>query len=242
VSVHSLRSAIQFLTVVPIGRHDAPPANRLGRAYFPLVGALIGLPAGVIYVLAAPHLGRLFAAAAAVATVAVLTGGLHLDGLADAADGLLGGGTAERRLEIMRDPRVGSFGVIALVLVLVSDVSLLSTMSPARAMAGLLVAGAISRLAVLAVILSIPHARSDGLGVAVAGGHRARDLAVGALLTVIVCLIDPRRSAVAVALAMIATLLVVRFAQRRIGGATGDVYGACSELCQLAVLAAFAAT
>jgi adenosylcobinamide-GDP ribazoletransferase len=241
VSAHSLRSAIQFLTVMPVGRGDAPPASRLGRAYFPLVGALIGLAAGVIYALAAALLGRLFAAAAAVATAALLSGGLHLDGLADAADGLLGGGTAERQLEIMRDPRVGSFGVIALVLVLVGDISLLSTMSPGRAMAGLLVAGAISRLAVLAVIVSIPYARSEGLGVAVAGGHRARDLVVGASVTVMVCLIDPRRSAVAVALSMVAALLVIGLAQRRIGGATGDVYGACSELCQLAVLVAFVA-
>jgi len=239
MSVQSLRSAIQFLTVVPVGRTDAPSLNRLGRAYFPLVGTLVGLVAGVVFAVAAPILGRLFAATAALGTAALLTGGLHLDGLADATDGLLGGGSAERRLEIMRDPRVGSFGVIALVLVLVGDVSLLSAMAPARAIAGLLVAGTISRLAVLAVIVSIPYVRSDGLGVAVAGGRKVRDLAVGMLLTVIVCLIDPRRSAVAIALSAVAALLVVGWAHRQMGGATGDVYGACAELCQLAGLAAF---
>ncbi len=239
--MRSLRSAIQFLTVVPVGHADAPAADRLGRAYFPLIGALVGLAAGVIFTFAAPIVGRLSAAAAAVATAALLTGGLHLDGLADTADGLLGGRTAERRLEIMRDPRVGSFGVIALVLVLVGDVSLLSTMSGARALAGLLVAGGISRLALLAVVVSVPYVRSDGLGVAVVGGRKVRDLAVGTLITVIVCLVDPRRSAIAIAAGALATLLVVQLAQRRISGATGDVYGACAELSNLAVLAVFAA-
>lgn len=239
--MRSLRSAVQFLTVVPLGRPESQPADRLGRPFFPLVGAAVGLVAGAVYALAAAIGSPLFAGAAAVAAGALLTGGLHLDGVADAADGLLGGSTAERRLEIMRDPRVGSFGVIALVLVIAGDVALLSAMTPARALIGMVVAGAISRLAMLAVVVLLPCARSDGLGVAASGGRRARDLIIGALLTGIVCLIDPRRSAVALAAGAVVTLLVAGLALRRIGGATGDVYGACAEISQLAVLAVFAA-
>jgi adenosylcobinamide-GDP ribazoletransferase len=239
--LRSLRSAIGFLTVVPVGHSEAAPADLLGRAWFPLVGALVGGLAGLIFTLFAPVLGRLFAAVAAVATAALLTGGLHLDGLADAADGLLGGRTVERRLEIMRDPRLGSFGVIALVLVLAGEISLLSTMAPARAVAALVVAGAISRLALLAVLVSLPYVRSEGLGIAVAGGRKRRDLALGALLTVVVFAVDPRRSAIALAAGGLAALAVAGLARRRIGGATGDVYGACTELSSLAALAAFAA-
>jgi adenosylcobinamide-GDP ribazoletransferase len=242
VTLRALRSAVGLLTVVPVAGSDAPPADQLGRALFPLVGAGVGLAAGTAYVVAAAVFTPLVAAVAAVAAGAALTGGLHLDGLADSADGLLGkGGTPARRLEIMRDPRVGSYGAIALALVIAADVALLSAMTPRRALLALLVAGAISRLAVLATVVALPDARRDGLGIAVTGGRRARDLAVGAVITAVVLLIDPRRAVPALVAGAIAALLVAGLARRRIGGATGDVYGACAEICQLAALAVFAA-
>jgi adenosylcobinamide-GDP ribazoletransferase len=205
------------------------------------VGALVGLGAGAIFALASTVLPPLAAGTAAVASAAILTGGLHLDGLADTADGLLAVGSPGRRLEIMRDPRLGSFGVTALVLVVVGDIALLAAMPPARALAGLAVAGALSRLALLGVIALVPYVRLDGLGVAATGGRRLVDLAVGALLTLAVCLLDVRRSLLAALAVAIATALVVGLALRRIGGATGDVYGACTEIAQLAALIVFAA-
>lgn len=240
MSVRSLRSAVEFLTVLPLRRTDAPPADRLGRALFPAVGALVGLVAGVVFVLVSAFLPRLVAGAAAVAAAALLTGGLHLDGLADAADGLLGGGSVERRLEIMRDPRLGSFGAIALILVVLAEIALLSAMSPFRGLEGLVVAGALSRLAVLVTIMSLPYVRSDGLGVAVTGGRRRLDLVIGSACALIVCLLDVRRALIALVLVALTSLLVSGLARRRIGGATGDVYGACSEMGQLAALVAFA--
>src|SRR5213078_3591118 len=97
-TIRSLRAAVSFLTVLPVANVDGSPGERLGRAYFPAIGALIVL-----------------AAAGGVAVLSVLTGAMHLDGLADSADGLLGGGDVTRRLENMRDPRLGSFGVTAIV-------------------------------------------------------------------------------------------------------------------------------
>lgn len=241
MSLNSLRSAVGFLTVVPVARAGADPGDHLGRAYFPAVGAVVGLAAGIVFVVGAAVMTPLVAAVAAVAAGVLLTGGLHLDGLADAADGLLGGGNPERRLEIMRDPRVGSFGAIALVLVLVGDVAALSAMTPARALAALIVAGAISRLAMLAVVAFVSYPRTEGLGIAAIGGHRVADLAIGCLVTLLVCLLDPRHALVGGLLVAITTLIVVRLARRRIGGATGDVYGACTEIGQLAALLAFAA-
>ena len=241
MSLRSLRSAVEFLTVVPLGSMSRPPGGRLGRAYFPAVGAVVGLGAGVVFALTSVVLPPLAAATAAVAWAAVLTGGLHLDGLADTADGLLAVSSPERRLEIMRDPRLGSFGVIALVLVVIGDIALLAAMPPARALAGLVVAGALSRLALLGLVALIPYVRADGLGVAATGGRRFVDLAVGAVLTLAVCLVDVRRSLLAALAVAIATALVVGLALRRIGGATGDVYGACTEIGQLAALIVFAA-
>jgi adenosylcobinamide-GDP ribazoletransferase len=229
-----------FLTIVPAGRSGGVPDDRLGRAYFPAIGALVGLSAGCLFVLAATVSGSLVAAVAAVAAGALLTGGLHLDGLADSADGLLGGASRERRLEIMRDPRLGSFGAIALVLVLIGDVAALSQMSPLRALTALVAAGALSRLAMLAVVALVPYVRSEGLGLMVQGKHRALDIAIGVVFAAIASALGGSRALVALLLVALTAALVVLLAMRRLGGATGDVYGACAELCQLAALLAFA--
>jgi adenosylcobinamide-GDP ribazoletransferase len=241
MSLGAFRSAVAFLTVVPVAARGGDPGDRLGRAYFPLVGALVGLAAGCVFIVTAALTAPLLAAVAAVATLAVLTGGLHLDGVADAADGLLGGRARERRLEIMRDPRVGSFGAVALTLVLLGDAAALSAMTPSRALVALIVAGALSRFGMLVVIVAVPAARDDGLGPAAAGGHRALALVIGGLVTVIACALDIRRSAIGAVMVALVVVAVAGLAVRRIGGATGDVYGACAELGQLAALLAFAA-
>ena len=241
MSIRSLRSAVAFLTVIPAADSTGSPGERLGRAYFPIVGALVGLVAGIAFVVISAIAGPLLAGVAAAAAMALLTGGLHLDGLADAADGLLGAGSRERRLEVMRDPRVGSFGAVALVLVVVGDVAALSSMTAARALVALVIAGAISRLAILAVVVSGPYLREPGLGTAAQGGNRIFDLLLGAGLTVAVCLLDPRRAAVAALVVALVAIVTVTLARRRIGGVTGDIYGAVNEVSLLAALVAFAA-
>jgi adenosylcobinamide-GDP ribazoletransferase len=212
----------------------------LGRPWFPLVGLVLGglawLPDWGATRVATPLLG----AVAAVALLAVVTGALHLDGLADAADGLLGGSTPERRLEIMRDSRVGSFGVVALILVLAGDIAALAGLTPSLALAALLMACAASRLALVAVIAWVPYVRATGLGVAARGGRPVVDLAVAALLAALPLLLDWRRGLLAAALVALSTLGVVLLARSRIGGATGDVYGAVVEVGQLAGLLGFA--
>jgi len=240
VKVRSLRAAMSFLTVLPVANADGSPGERLGRAYFPAIGALVGLAAAAVFVVTSAIATPLLAAAAAVATLSALTGAIHLDGLADSADGLLARGDVARRLEVMRDPRLGSYGVTAIVLVLVLEVAALSSTSPARAIAALVIAGALSRLATLSVLVFTPYVRSTGLGVAAWDSkHRAIDLAVGAAGTAIVCLLDWRRALIAVVLVSLTALLVVVLARRRIGGATGDVCGATAELCELATLMVF---
>ncbi|HEY3195112.1 MAG TPA: adenosylcobinamide-GDP ribazoletransferase [Candidatus Dormibacteraeota bacterium] len=239
MSIRSVRSAMAFLTVIPVASAKGEPGERLGRAYFPLIGALVGLVAGGAFVAVQAIATPLVAAVAATATLALLTGGLHLDGLADAADGLLGGGDVARRLEVMRDPRVGSFGATAIVLVLVGDVAALSALSPAVAVVALVVAGALSRWAMLAMVTLMPYVRDSGLGTAAWGSHRKFDLVLGTALAAIACLLDWRRALVAALLVSLAALVVAALARRRIGGATGDVYGATAEICQLAALTAF---
>ena len=241
MSVRSLRAAVSFLTVLPVANADGSPGARLGRAYFPAVGALIGLVAAIALVLTEAATTPLLGAAAAVAVLAMLTGAIHLDGLADSADGLLGRGDAARRLEVMRDPRLGSYGVAAIVVLLLLEVATLSSMAPVRAGVALVVAGAMSRLATLAVIGFVPYVRTSGLGVAAWDArHRFLDLGIGLASTAIVCVLDWRRALVAVPVVALVTLSLAVLARRRIGGATGDVCGAAAELAQLAVLLVFA--
>lgn len=241
MSIRSLRAAVSFLTVLPVANADGSPGERLGRAYFPAIGALIGLAAGVVFVVASALTTPLFGSAAAVATLALLTGAIHLDGLADSADGLFGRGDRARRLEVMRDPRLGSYGVTAIIVVLVLDVAAISSMSPRMALAGLVIAGALSRLATLSVIAFVPYIRASGLGTAAWDPkRRGFDLVVGSATAAIACALDWRRSLIAVPVVAITALLLVVLARRRIGGATGDVCGATAELCQLATLVVFA--
>jgi adenosylcobinamide-GDP ribazoletransferase len=236
-----MRAAMAFLTVIPVAGAGDAKGERLGRGYFPAVGALLGLIAGATFALAAAITSPLLGAAAAVAVLAILTGALHLDGVADAADGLFGAGDAARRLEVMRDSRVGSFGLVAVVLVLVGDIAALAAISPPRAIVALVVAGAISRWALLLMIAAVPYVRQAGLGVAAGGPHRRFDLALGTGITAIVCLLDWRRAAAALLVVLLIATVMGVLARRRIGGATGDVYGATTELTQLGALIVFAA-
>jgi len=232
---------VSFLTVLPVANPNGSPGARLGRAYFPAIGALVGLAAGAVFVVASAITTPLLGAAAAIALLCLLTGAIHLDGLADSADGLLARGDAAHRLEVMRDPRLGSYGVTAIAVVLLLDVAALSSMSPARGLAALVIAGALSRLATLAVITFVPYVRSIGLGVAAWDvRRRGLDLMVGVLSAALVCALDWKRALVALPLVAVTALLLVALARRRVGGATGDVCGATAELCQLAVLLVFA--
>jgi adenosylcobinamide-GDP ribazoletransferase len=240
MSIRTLRSAMAFLTVLPVATSEGGPGERLGRAYFPAIGALVGLAAAGVFVLMDSFSTPLLAAVAATSTLALLTGALHLDGLADSADGLFGRGDVARRLDVMRDPRVGSFGTVAVALVLLGDVAAIAALSPGRAVAALVIAGALSRLAMLAVIALVPYVRTSGLGVAaVDSSHRGFDLALGSAIAVAVCLLYWPRALLALCVVALTAAVVAVTARRRLGGATGDIYGATAELCMLAALIAF---
>ncbi len=241
MTARSLRAAVTFLTVLPVANADGGPGERLGRAFFPAIGALVGLVACVVFVVAGAVTSPLLGAAASVAVLCLLTGAIHLDGLADSADGLLGRGDVEHRLEVMRDPRLGSYGVSAIVVVLLLEVAAIASISPGRAVAALVIAGALSRLATLAVIAFVPYVRSSGLGIAAWDSrHRGVDLVVGSVSAAIVCVLDWRRALIALPVVALTAVLVVAMARRRLGGATGDVCGATAELCQLAAMLVFA--
>ena len=235
-----------LLTRLPVGwlLPQGQP-YRPGRAVwtYPLAGLAVGaVSALVVSIGSRVGVPPLLAAAWSVAVAVMLTGGLHEDGLADTADGFGGGRTRERRLEIMRDSRIGSYGAVALVLSLGLRVAAIAALPPARTWAALLVAGALSRAAMLPVLALLPPARRDGLGRMLDRTPR-RALAAGTLIAAVapVVLFPPLRAAGALAAAALVGVGVAALAGRRIGGHTGDVLGACCGVADCAVLTVLAA-
>lgn len=235
--------ALVFLTRLPLpalGPLDGPladgaPARAMG--WFPLVGALIGLAGGAVFALAAlAHLPPLAGALLALAATVRLTGGLHEDGAADVADGFGGGRDRLRKLEIMRDSRVGSYGVLALVFSVGIRAAALAALPVPAAVAALAAAGALSRCGLAALARVLSPARRDGL--AAAQGKPAMATVLLALVSGIavaaIALGGPALPALAAALLAVAA--VAALARRQIGGHTGDVFGAAQQVAEAAVL------
>ncbi|NUK11643.1 adenosylcobinamide-GDP ribazoletransferase [Streptomyces lunaelactis] len=248
-----IRFAFGTLTALPVRvtRWDREAA-RAGMLCAPLAGLVVGLFAaalgGVLLLLGS---GPLLAAVATAAVPAALTRGLHLDGLADTADGLGSGKPAEDALRIMKQSDIGPFGVITLLFVLLAQVAALTELYGqgwAQGAVGAAVSGVTARLALtLASRTGVPAARPEGLGAAVAGVVPVRaGLAVAALVTGVCAaagaLLGGYGGVLHQALAVLAGLgaaqLLLRHCVRRFGGVTGDVFGALAETAATASLIA----
>jgi adenosylcobinamide-GDP ribazoletransferase len=232
---------VSFLTVVPVPLPETVEASTLGQSvgYFPLVGALLGvgvaaLDLGLRQVLA-PELAAVFDLAA----LALLSGGLHLDALMDSCDGLFGGKTADERLAIMRDSRVGSFGVIAAVLVLLAEATALGHLAGVARLAALVLALALSRWGMALSLRAFPAARSSGLGRSFQAGVTWPTVVLAAVFAALVAVGLARlgggllwlgSTGLSLALGVLVT--------RRVGGLTGDSYGAIGQVIEAMVLVA----
>jgi cobalamin 5'-phosphate synthase/cobalamin synthase len=230
-------AALAFLTRIPV--RESFDAAAVGRAaiFFPLVGAAIGLLQLGLHRALKPHVPALVVAVLVVSLSAWLTRGLHLDGLADFADGLGGGATRERRLQIMRDPAVGAFGVVALVLVLALKIAAIASLASGAA---LVLASALSRWSAVPLGCLLPYAREGaGLGAAMAKSAGRLELLAATLLAVSVSLFFEARLALfSWGFVVLASLFVGTLAKRSLGGMTGDVLGASVEIAEASVLVA----
>jgi adenosylcobinamide-GDP ribazoletransferase len=211
----------------------------------PLAAVVIALPAAlVLWVAAVLGLPPLAAAIFALAAMTAVTGALHEDGLADIADGFWGGGDRARRLEIMRDSRIGSYGTLALVFATAAKIVLLAeAIAAGGAIAGgavLLATAVAARTAALWPWMALPPARADGVAHG-AGRPTRRTAAIAASLAaaiVAVCLVPlaPAALAVAPAATALAVIAVARLARGKIGGHTGDVIGGAEQAAEIAFL------
>ncbi|THH38178.1 adenosylcobinamide-GDP ribazoletransferase [Aliishimia ponticola] len=240
--IHEARLAMMMLTRIPMG-HLPDPAPRLAQAAwaYPLVGLVTGgIGWAVLHAALFMGLTPLLGALVALAAMVLSTGALHEDGLADCADGLGGGRDRDHCLEIMRDSRIGSYGVVALVFALSLKTVALAEIATGPALLALLFTGVFSRVLMLAALVWMPAARRDGLG------HGAAGPAAGALVpgavsgAVLAVLLGPPALGALIAMGLGAAA-VAALAQRRIKGQTGDVLGtvqAVSETLGLVALTA----
>lgn len=251
-----LVACLRFYTCLPLAAsareadpHAMPDFSRAARLV-PVAGALIGLLAALALALATNlGLAPLPAATIAIGFLVLITGAIHEDGLSDLCDGFGGGSTPERKLEIMRDSRLGTYGAAALVLSLLLRIGALAGLVAVdlRLAAAILVAaGAVSRVAGLLPLVVLPPARTLGAGFAARapGAAALRIAAVVALICACLPLLAgaslPRVMAACI-LAAVAAYGITALARRQIGGQTGDVAGAAQQAAEIAILLVFAA-
>ena len=246
--LRSWRAAWMLLTRIPLpqGRVGASgpdhDAVRAAPVWFPVVGATIGASVGVVYAMLFDLIGAFTAAAVAVSVGALLTGALHQDGLADVADAFGGGWTVERRLEILKDSHIGTYGTLALVCAFGVQTSALAQHDRAEGLAILVAAHTLGRGGIVVLMLVAPRASSTGLGASYSRGlgrAATAGAACGALL--IGALVLGPLVLFAAATAGLAVVLMGALAWRKIRGVTGDVLGAAEQLAETAVLVTGAA-
>lgn len=237
--MRNARAATIFLTRLPAGRANAQDFAR-APGWFAAVGLLVGTVQAAVYLLASGLWGASLAALAAVAVGMLLTGALHEDGLADTFDGLGGGASAERALEIMRDSRIGSYGALALGLVLGATILALAQLGPGAAPSALVATAALSRAGMAVILRHGPYRRIQGTGTGMTGPQGAAGVvATAAAVAVAVALATVMLGgAVLSGLAglTIGAGLIWLWARRRLGGVTGDILGAAQQLGALGFL------
>ncbi|QIO99698.1 adenosylcobinamide-GDP ribazoletransferase [Bradyrhizobium symbiodeficiens] len=239
--VADLRMAASFVTILPVASSKPAADGAIARASWalPVAGLLVGLAGAFVYKVASRFgLTPDLAALLALATTALVTGALHEDGLADSADGLGGGRTRERKLEIMRDSRIGTYGVCALILSFGLRWSALAAIADPLSVAfALCAAHTAARAGVPAFMALVPPARPDGLS-ASAGSPPGRSIAIAfALGTLALALaLGPGKALVGLILLSLAGLLLARLAVRQIGGQTGDILGAFEQIGEILIL------
>ena len=252
--MNSFLIGLQFLTRIFVAKQSVWTEQSFGESvkYFPAVGATIGIICAVVVGLLNSFTEGnvpLFTGAVSFATLIILTGGIHCDGLMDSADGLFSGRERERMLEIMKDSRAGSFGVLSMILVAAIDVSSLAEL--AKISTGWLCAAIystpiIGRLMMVITIGSFPYARAEGMGKAFALFTTRQTIIFAALETLLLLLPLNFISVIfflcavsAILMTFVVTWLFASFATTKLGGVTGDIYGAVTMLAEMFALITF---
>lgn len=237
-------AAVRFLSLLPVpgstqllNRDEYAPHVVVGCEYYPVVGLLLAWLLWLLTLLLTPLVPQLVLAALLVVALVILTGGLHLDGLMDTCDGLFGGSTRERKLEIMRDSRVGSFGVLAALCILLLKFALLASIRVHSLPLAFLLALPCARWAMVVALRVFPGARPTGLGAAFRRTVTTKRLLAAGIVSLVIVLVAGRLTGLIVWMAATVTSLLLGFWMTgSVGGLTGDTYGAIEEVAEVVAL------
>ncbi len=227
---NDFRIALALLTIIPVRYRE--PISARAYAYFPLVGLLIGAMLVMAHFLLRALLPNLVAAALLLALWVMVSGALHLDGFADACDALFAATTRERRLEILRDVHLGTFGAVGVLLLLIVKFAALASVT---SFAPILLAPLLGRWAMV-FAATFPLARPTGMAAMFRAGLTRRIVFVATMFAVLVCACFSISGVIAFSSAFIVALVLARLALNRLGGLTGDIYGMIGESVEVVVL------
>jgi adenosylcobinamide-GDP ribazoletransferase len=230
--------AVQFLTRLPVPRSAGNPEEGLGKAaaLFPLVGVIVGGCTALVFVLLERVLPLHVAVLGSIIFAAFLTNGFHEDGLADAFDGFGGGWTRERVVEIMHDSRIGAYGTLALVFLVLSKLSLLSSLPPAQIWRWLIVGHTAARWTTLPLSAWLPYAGAARQGRLVAMEVGAAEVIFGTFtLLLVLLLLSWQEALAAVLVTSFVTSLSGLYFRARLQGITGDCFGAANQFTEVAL-------
>jgi adenosylcobinamide-GDP ribazoletransferase len=228
--------AVQFLTRLPVSRTLNSSESDIGKsaAFFPLVGFIVGGGTALVVVALQKILPASASVLCAMIFAAFLTNGFHEDGLADSFDGFGGGWTKDRVLEIMRDSRIGTYGTLALIFLILGKITFLSTLPPGQIWRWFIVGHTAARWTTLPLCVWLPYARAEGQGKLVAKQVGVLEVIIGTLTLLVVFVILPWQAALA---GFLVTSLITLFSglyyRARIQGITGDCLGATNQLTEI---------
>jgi len=229
--------AWSFLTIVPAPTWSpSPGVLATSAAFFPLVGLALGALLGILGLMLDQILPAGPVAVLILATEALLTGGLHLDGLQDTADGVFGGRTRDQRLEIMKDSRIGAFGTIAAVVALLGAFVCLADLTGQARLLALIASLTFSRWTMAIALAVFPSARSTGLGASFRQCGRRWPAVVASIVVAALAILVRPFGLIGLAIAALVVLFGGQFLTKRLGGLTGDCYGALAVVVEVAVL------
>ena len=235
--MRNLRVAVGFLTMLPIAPRGTAGSMASARAYFPLVGLGLGGILAGLDLAAREVLPPLVVGALLVVALVALTRAIHIEGFLDACDGLFGGFTRERRLEILRDPHVGAFAVVGGGSLLLLKWSLITGLPDGERTCLLVLFPCLSRWGMLATMAVFPYAREQGMGTAFQVGRSWWQVGVGFTTAAVASvLLIGGAGGILVAASLVVSLALGRWVTGLLGGMTGDTYGAVNEVAEVAVL------
>ena len=235
--------ALSFLTILRIPGSSDQAVSGLdlarGFSFFPLVGLILGACSFALAYTISPFMPSLFLAVAIIATQAMLTRALHLDGLADFIDGVGGGYTPQRRLEIMKDSRTGAFGALALILAVFLKAAAIETLILHSQWPPLLLVPVLSRFAMVLAAYRSPYARAEGgLGKPFLEHMTSREVMIASAFSLaIALLLAPFSAPSHIAIMLVVVGLLRHLSHKWLGGITGDVLGAVNEIVEVCLFA-----